>query len=392
MKLRTDSIKKSYKGRQVVKGVSVEVNQGEIVGLLGPNGAGKTTSFYMIVGLVRPNSGTVYLDDLDITRHAMYKRAQLGIGYLPQEVSVFRKMSVEDNIMTVLEMTDLDKEARHAKLESLLDEFGLNHVRKNLGQSLSGGEKRRTEIARALATDPKFILLDEPFAGVDPIAVEDIQKIVSQLKRRNIGVLITDHNVQETLSITDRTYLLFEGSILREGSAESLAADEMVRKVYLGENFELRKKSYDLTEEDDAITEDSKEIVTKNAASKYVSGVADFTEETLNMLDGVGNKGQAGANVAELFSKIVDMKKYFEPLDIPEKCQEIIDELYYGSFGRYKFGFASMGLGIGLLFLPILGWIVFFMMRSRVNECKKDTRNLLSQLRSLSNELKFKGL
>ena len=245
MKLRTDNIKKSYKGRQVVRGVSVEVNQGEIVGLLGPNGAGKTTSFYMIVGLVKPNEGKVYLDGTDITKYAMYKRAQLGIGYLPQEVSVFRKMSVEDNIMTVLEMTKRTKAERLEKLESLLDEFGLAHVRKNLGQSLSGGEKRRTEIARALATDPKFILLDEPFAGVDPIAVEDIQKIVAQLKEKNIGVLITDHNVQETLSITDRTYLLFEGSILREGKAEDLAADEMVRKVYLGENFELRRKDFD---------------------------------------------------------------------------------------------------------------------------------------------------
>ncbi|WP_066755379.1 LPS export ABC transporter ATP-binding protein [Crocinitomix algicola] len=250
MKLRAEDIKKSYKGRHVVKGVSVEVNQGEIVGLLGPNGAGKTTSFYMIVGLVRPNSGKVFLDDLEITKHAMYKRAQLGIGYLPQEVSVFRKMSVEDNIMTVLEMTDLSKQERHKKLESLLEEFGLNHVRKNLGQSLSGGEKRRTEIARALAVNPKFILLDEPFAGVDPIAVEDIQKIVSQLKRKNIGVLITDHNVQETLSITDRTYLLFEGSILREGTAEVLAEDPLVRKVYLGESFELKKKNYDIDAEE----------------------------------------------------------------------------------------------------------------------------------------------
>lgn len=241
MKLRAENIQKSYKGRKVVKGVSVEVNQGEIVGLLGPNGAGKTTSFYMIVGLVRPNEGRVFLDDTDITKAAMYKRAQMGIGYLPQEVSVFRKMSIENNIMAVLEMTKLTKLEREEKLESLIEEFGLGHVRKNLGQSLSGGEKRRTEIARALATDPKFILLDEPFAGVDPIAVEDIQKIVSKLKERNIGVLITDHNVQETLSITDRTYLLFEGAILREGTAEQLAEDEMVRKVYLGENFELRK-------------------------------------------------------------------------------------------------------------------------------------------------------
>ncbi|MCH2234500.1 MAG: LPS export ABC transporter ATP-binding protein [Crocinitomicaceae bacterium] len=250
MKLRTDNIKKSYKGRQVVKGVSVEVNQGEIVGLLGPNGAGKTTSFYMIVGLVSPNEGKVFLDDTDITTKAMYKRAQMGIGYLPQEVSVFRKLSVEDNIMTILELTEKDKTKRKEKLEQLLDEFGLQHVRKNLGQSLSGGEKRRTEIARALATEPKFILLDEPFAGVDPIAVEDIQTIVAQLKDRNIGVLITDHNVQETLSITDRTYLLFEGSILKEGTAEELAADEMVRKVYLGKSFELRKKNYGTQEVD----------------------------------------------------------------------------------------------------------------------------------------------
>ncbi|MCG8577388.1 MAG: LPS export ABC transporter ATP-binding protein [Flavobacteriales bacterium] len=241
MKLRTENIQKSYKGRQVVKGVTIEVNQGEIVGLLGPNGAGKTTSFYMIVGLVSPDVGKVYLDDADITRSAMYRRAQMGIGYLPQEVSVFRKMSVENNIKTILEMTKLSKAEQTEKLESLLDEFGLQHVRKNLGQSLSGGEKRRTEIARALATDPKFILLDEPFAGVDPIAVEDIQEIVAHLKDRNIGVLITDHNVQETLAITDRTYLLFEGSILREGTAQQLAEDEMVRKVYLGEKFELRK-------------------------------------------------------------------------------------------------------------------------------------------------------
>jgi len=239
--LRTENIKKSYKGRQVVKGVSIEVEQGEIVGLLGPNGAGKTTSFYMIVGLVKPNEGHVFLDDMEITNYAMYKRAQLGIGYLPQENSVFRKLSIEDNIMAVLELTKKNKQEREEKLESLISEFGLNHVRTNLGQSLSGGERRRTEIARALATDPQFILLDEPFAGVDPIAVEDIQNIVSKLKEKNIGVLITDHNVQETLAITDRTYLLFEGSILRQGTAEELANDEMVRKVYLGTNFELRK-------------------------------------------------------------------------------------------------------------------------------------------------------
>lgn len=241
MKLYTTSIKKTYKGRPVVDGVTVEVKQGEIVGLLGPNGAGKTTSFYMIVGLVRPDQGQVFLDELEITKLPMYKRAQLGIGYLPQEVSVFRKLSVEDNIMAILEMTPLSKSQRAEKLEKLLQEFSLTHIRKNLGNRLSGGEKRRTEIARALATDPKFILLDEPFAGVDPIAVEDIQSIISDLRTRNIGVLITDHNVQETLSITDRAYLLFEGKILKSGTAEELASDEQVRKVYLGQNFVLRK-------------------------------------------------------------------------------------------------------------------------------------------------------
>jgi lipopolysaccharide export system ATP-binding protein len=241
VKLYTQNIRKTYKGRSVVDGVSIEVNQGEIVGLLGPNGAGKTTSFYVIVGLVRPNEGTVFLDEIDITKVPMYKRAQMGIGYLPQEVSVFRKLSVEDNIMAILEMTDLIKPERKIKLEKLLTEFNLVNVRKNIGDKLSGGEKRRTEIARALATDPKFVLLDEPFAGVDPIAVEDIQSIVSELKKRNIGILITDHNVQETLSITDRAYLLFEGKILKSGTAEELAADEQVRKVYLGQNFKLRK-------------------------------------------------------------------------------------------------------------------------------------------------------
>ena len=240
MKLSTIDINKAYRGRSVVNGVSIEVNQGEIVGLLGPNGAGKTTSFYMMVGLVKPDSGNVYLDQTNITKFPMYKRAQLGLGYLPQEVSVFRKLSVEDNIMAILEMGPLPKAEREAKLESLLEEFNLGHVRKNLGDRLSGGEKRRTEIARALATDPKFVLLDEPFAGVDPIAVEDIQAIISELKKRNIGILITDHNVQETLSITDRAYLLFEGKILKSGTSKELAADEQVRKVYLGQNFVLR--------------------------------------------------------------------------------------------------------------------------------------------------------
>lgn len=224
--------------------VSFEVNQGEIVGLLGPNGAGKTTSFYMVVGLVKPDDGEVFLSEMNITDLPMYKRAQMGIGYLPQEASVFRKLSVEDNIMAVLEMTKLSKEEQKQKLESLIEEFHLGHVRNSPGDVLSGGERRRTEIARALAVDPKFILLDEPFAGIDPIAVEDIQNIVSKLKFKNIGILITDHNVQETLSITDRAYLLFEGKILKAGTAEELAADEQVRKVYLGQNFELKRKDY----------------------------------------------------------------------------------------------------------------------------------------------------
>lgn len=233
---------KSYKGRKVVKGVSVEVNQGEIVGLLGPNGAGKTTSFYMIVGLVKPNGGQIFLDQQEITKYPMYKRAQNGIGYLAQEASVFRKLSIEDNILSVLQLTTLSKKEQLHKMEELIEEFSLGHIRKNRGDLLSGGERRRTEIARALATSPNFILLDEPFAGVDPVAVEDIQRIVAQLKNKNIGILITDHNVQETLAITDRTYLMFEGSILKHGVPEELAADEMVRKVYLGQNFELRKK------------------------------------------------------------------------------------------------------------------------------------------------------
>ena len=246
MILRAENLQKTYGARQVVRGVSVEVNQGEIVGLLGPNGAGKTTCFYMMVGFIKPNSGVVYLDNEDITHLAMYKRAQKGIGYLPQEPSVFRKLSVEDNIKAVLEMTPLSIEQQKDQLEILLDEFNLHKVRKSNGDTLSGGERRRTEIARALATSPNFILLDEPFAGIDPIAVEDIQYIVAKLKTKNIGILITDHNVQETLSITDRAYLMFEGSILKAGTAEELAADEMVRKVYLGKHFELRRKNIEV--------------------------------------------------------------------------------------------------------------------------------------------------
>ena len=234
MILRAENIQKLYGSRKVVKGISLQVEQGEIIGLLGPNGAGKTTSFYMIVGMVKPNEGKIFLDDEDITQDSMYKRAQKGVGYLAQEASVFRKLSVEDNILSVLQFTNLSKTQQKEKLESLIDEFSLGHVRKNRGDLLSGGERRRTEIARALASDPKFILLDEPFAGVDPIAVEDIQSIVAHLKDRNIGILITDHNVQETLAITDKTYLMFEGGILKEGTPQELAEDEMVRKVYLG--------------------------------------------------------------------------------------------------------------------------------------------------------------
>jgi lipopolysaccharide export system ATP-binding protein len=243
MILRAEHLIKKYKQRTVVNNVSFSVGQGEIVGLLGPNGAGKTTSFYMIVGLIKPNEGTIFLDEQDITKDPMYRRAQKGIGYLAQEASVFRKLSVEDNIMAILEMTPMKKEERHEKLEELISEFSLHKVRKNRGDLLSGGERRRTEIARALAASPNFILLDEPFAGVDPIAVEEIQTIVAKLKQKNIGILITDHNVQETLSITDRAYLLFEGKILESGTPEVLAANEMVRRVYLGSNFVLRKKN-----------------------------------------------------------------------------------------------------------------------------------------------------
>jgi lipopolysaccharide export system ATP-binding protein len=242
MILRAEHLFKKYKSRTVVNDVSVEVNQGEIVGLLGPNGAGKTTSFYMIVGLVKPNSGHIYLENEDITTLPMYRRAQRGVGYLAQEASVFRNLSVEENILAVLEMTDKTKQEQKEKVEELLEEFSLTHVRKNKGMVLSGGERRRTEIARALAVDPKFVLLDEPFAGVDPIAVEEIQSIVAKLKTKNIGILITDHNVNETLSIVDRAYLLFEGKILKSGSAEDLAADEQVRRVYLGKHFELKRK------------------------------------------------------------------------------------------------------------------------------------------------------
>jgi lipopolysaccharide export system ATP-binding protein len=264
--IQTNSLVKSYSGRTVVDHVSVSVTQGEIVGLLGPNGAGKTTNFYMVVGLIRPDEGEVFLNDVNITKLPMYKRAQMGIGYLPQEASVFRKLSVEDNIMAVLEMTKLTKGERQQKMEQLLEEFNLGHVRKNHGDSLSGGERRRTEIARALAVDPKFILLDEPFAGVDPIAVEDIQTVVARLKYRNIGILITDHNVNETLSICDRAYLLIDGKIFRHGNSQELADDEQVRRLYLGTNFELRRKDWIIDMERD-------QAENKRAAAEEAEGL-----------------------------------------------------------------------------------------------------------------------
>lgn len=260
MVLRTEGLVKQYGKRTVVNDVSISVKQGEIVGLLGPNGAGKTTSFYMTTGLIVPNAGHIYLDDKDITSYPVYKRARAGVGYLPQEASVFRKLSVEDNIMAVLEMTDLTRKEQLAKLETLIDEFDLHKVRKNLGDRLSGGERRRTEIARCLAIDPKFIMLDEPFAGVDPIAVEDIQHVVWQLKYRNIGILITDHNVQETLTITDRAYLLFEGRILFQGKPEELAQNRIVREKYLGSTFELRKKDFQLIDEQKRQREKEREM------------------------------------------------------------------------------------------------------------------------------------
>src|ERR1043165_1994782 len=277
--LRSKNLVKTYKGRTVVNHVSVEVNQGEIVGLLGPNGAGKTTSFYQIVGLIPPDEGEIFLGDQNITSLPMYKRAQLGVGYLPQEASVFRTLSVEDNIAGVLEMTTLSKPEQEKRLEQLLGEFGLNRVRKSMGNVLSGGERRRTEIARALATDPKFILLDEPFAGIDPIAVEDIQRIVQQLKRSNIGVLITDHNVHETLAITDRAYLLFEGKILKDGSAEELANDEQVRRVYLGQNFVLRRK--DLSSHP---VEHEKPVLNKESLTRYTNDLLHGIERLLQAL------------------------------------------------------------------------------------------------------------
>ena len=380
MKLRADNIQKSYKGRKVVKGVSIEVNQGEIVGLLGPNGAGKTTSFYMIVGLVKPNEGHVYLDDADITKAAMYRRAQMGIGYLPQEVSVFRKMSIENNIMSVLEMMKLTKHEREEKLESLIEEFGLGHVRKNLGQSLSGGEKRRTEIARALATDPKFILLDEPFAGVDPIAVEDIQKIVAKLKQRNIGVLITDHNVQETLSITDRTYLLFEGAILKSGTAEELAADEQVRKVYLGKNFVLRK--VEVLEDEN---EDEKEDRVKSDDERsvdYVSNILNVVKKVMaanSSRFSMGHVAYKEAEEIELCFK--EMKDYFLLHEFKNKTNEAYNNISFGPAKLYRLPLRLNGAEVFIQFLvPIIGWTFWGISISRMRAFKRDLNQFSSSL------------
>ena len=387
MKLRAQDIQKSYKGRKVVKGVSIEVNQGEIVGLLGPNGAGKTTSFYMIVGLVKPNAGSVFLDDIEITRHAMYKRAQMGIGYLPQEVSVFRKMSIEDNIMAVLEMTKLSKLEREEKLESLIDEFGLGHVRTNLGQSLSGGEKRRTEIARALATDPKFILLDEPFAGVDPIAVEDIQIIVAKLKQRNIGVLITDHNVQETLSITDRTYLLFEGAILKTGTAEELAADEQVRKVYLGKNFELRKvnvlEGENEEEQEDRLKSDQEKNI------DYVGNVINVAKKFEGIAKGAGiMNNNVMSQAKELDQRVSELKDYFNIHEFGRRTADVFDEIEFGPAEDYRVPLGLNGAELFVyLIIPIIGWIMFFVSRSRLKSCKNDVANLIGRLETFKHLL-----
>ena len=308
--IHSQDLVKTYHNRTVVNHVSVKLEQGEIVGLLGPNGAGKTTTFYMVVGLIKPDAGDVFLDDVNITRQPMYKRAQMGIGYLPQEASVFRKLSVEDNIRAVLEMTKLTKAEQKEKLEALLDEFHLHHVRKNNGDSLSGGERRRTEIARALAVDPKFILLDEPFAGVDPIAVEDIQTVVARLKFRNIGILITDHNVNETLSICDRAYLLIDGKIFKHGSAEELAEDEQVRRLYLGRNFELKRKDYlheeaRQQEERNALTHENPQ------AAKVLYSLDNLVRDTESLLQSLGQLGGENTDPLDEYNKFfVEMKNF----------------------------------------------------------------------------------
>jgi lipopolysaccharide export system ATP-binding protein len=345
----------------------------------------------MIVGLVKPNSGSVFLEDTEITRHAMYKRAQMGIGYLPQEVSVFRKMSIEDNIMAVLEMTKLAKHEREEKLESLIDEFGLGHVRANLGQSLSGGEKRRTEIARALATDPKFILLDEPFAGVDPIAVEDIQKIVAKLKNRNIGVLITDHNVQETLSITDRTYLLFEGAILKAGTAEELAADEQVRKVYLGKNFVLRK--VDVLADENKNAREARIKTDDEKSIQYISNIINLAKKTQNSLKAKNTwryDPQLDEQLAlsELVGRITEMKTYFQGHSFGKLANQKYNEIKFGpakNYHRKVFGnwFDQFFMAV----VPLVGWGFYIWYLMGVKQCKEDLMLLVSNLESFKHLL-----
>ncbi len=363
MTLRAENLVKVYKGRTVVNDVSVEVKQGEIVGLLGPNGAGKTTSFYMMVGLVPPDKGKIFLSDTELTDLPMYKRSQLGVGYLPQEASVFRNLSVEDNISAVLEMTKLTKHEQRDRLEILLAEFGLNRVRGSMGNVLSGGERRRTEIARALATDPKFILLDEPFAGIDPIAVEDIQRIVGKLKQKNIGVLITDHNVQETLSITDRAYLLFEGKILKQGTAEELASDEVVRRVYLGQNFELRRKNISSSQTADkagnAVNYTSLVSYTErilNANSKMQEVVKDLTAGA--NLRGISSRLNA-AGFEEFLKSVAEYKTIVIAFASSQHNQNLMDLSV-----EIKITKVPKGMRLYLEFLPLFG--VLFSMENYV--------------------------
>jgi len=362
--IQTKGLVKKYGKRTVVNQVSFEVNQGEIVGLLGPNGAGKTTSFYQVVGLIKPDEGRVFLNNEDITHLPMYKRAQMGIGYLPQEASIFRKLSVEDNIAAILEMTKLTKQQQKEKLESLLNELRLQHVRKNNGDVLSGGERRRTEIARALSVDPKFMLLDEPFAGIDPIAVEDIQAIVARLKYKNIGILITDHNVTETLSICDRAYLLIEGKIFKHGTAEELAADEQVRKLYLGRNFELRRKDY-LHEE--ARETGSQKIITSSDVSEnaFLTSVGACIRETdrkLELLSRIGvYKGALGTpgnlNLAEYARYVQEMKSFIKDHSKKikdTKLEALADELPDINHSKFKWGFNFYDNFMNVLVLGIL--------------------------------------
>ncbi len=394
----TKNLVKIYGSRTVVNNVSFEVKQGEIVGLLGPNGAGKTTSFYQVVGLVKPDEGEVYLNDINITKLPMYKRAQMGIGYLPQEASVFRKLSVEDNISAVLEMTKLTKAEQKEKLESLIDEFRLQKVRKNNGDTLSGGERRRTEIARALAVDPKFILLDEPFAGVDPIAVEDIQSIVAKLKFKNIGILITDHNVNETLSICDRAYLLIDGKIFEHGTAEELAGNEQVRRLYLGRNFELRRKDYlheEAERENESALTDSKEQVLEKLLERFIID----TEEKIKILDKIGLYKLNFTYADDV--KLDDYCKYYADIRAAlfqktsysdNEISSLVNSLpefeyaefkrsfsFYDNFLIILFFFGMIAIGIPLLIIYLIYGPIF----KRAKEKMRHIRSILSEINLL---------